>query len=249
MIVGVSPDLPHTAHLPATREWPLRIWRRLGRWFISSWWRPQVHGADLVPRNGPVILAANHIGILDGPVLVALTRRLTFAMAKQELFAHRFGWLLAHVGQIPIDRQSTDTLAIRRSVQVLRADKVLAVFPEGVRAAGEVAWARGGAAYLAMATGAPIVPVALLGTREPGQTRGQLPHRGAPLHVVYGAPFRVPRSDWPRRKADVARLTEEVRQRLAEHVRAAQEIAGLPLPGPPKPHRPVVSRMSPSGTT
>lgn len=248
MIDGISPDLPHTDQLPANREWSLRAGRMLAAPIIRSWWRVQVHGQEHVPPAGPVILAANHIGVLDGPVLIAMTRRLTFAMVKQEVFANRVGGLLAHFGQISIDRRSVDTLAISRSVQVLRAGKVLAVFPEGVRATGEVGWAKGGAAYLAMVSGAPIVPVALLGTRQPGQTRSQLPRRGAPIHVVYGAPFQLPRSGWPRRRALVAELTEQVRRRLADHVRAAQVETGLPLPGPPKPH-PVAARLSPTRTT
>jgi len=246
VIVGVSPDLPHTDHLPASSEWSLRMARAVTARVIRSWWRVQVHGQHHVPPSGPVILAANHIGVLDGPVLVAVTSRLTFAMAKHELFASRLGGVLAHLGQIPVNRRQVDTQAISRSVQVLRADKVLAVFPEGVRAGGEVAWARGGAAYLALVTGAPIVPVAILGTREPGQTRSQLPRRGGPIHVVYGPPFPVPRSDWPRRRAVVAKLSEQVRRRLAEHVRTAQVETGLPLPGPPKP---LVPRLSPTRTT
>ena len=121
---------------------------------------------------------------------------------------------------------------------MLRAGKVLAVFPEGVRSGGEVAWAKGGAAYLAMVSGAPIVPVAILGTREPGQTKNQLPRLRGPIHLVYGEPFTVPRSPWPRRKAVVQKWTEVVRERLADHVVAAQALTGLPLPGPPKikPH-------------
>jgi len=235
VIPGVSPDLPHTADLPAIRGWSLRVARSLTRSALRSWWRISVHGREHVPRRGPVILAANHLGILDGPVLVAMTRRLTFAMIKHEMFSSRVsGRLLAHFGQISINRRQVDTRAISRSVQVLRADKVLAVFPEGIRAAGEVAWAKGGAAYLALVTGAPIVPVAILGTREPGQTRSQVPHRGAPIHVVYGTPMQVSRMDWPRRRAAVAELTEQVRQRLAQHVVEAQTLTGLPLPGPPK---------------
>ena len=160
-----------------------------------------MHGSEHVPTTGPVILAANHIALLDGPVLVALTRRLTFAMAKHELFVGFGGRILAQVGQISLNRQELDLKAIRRAVQVLRADKVLAVFPEGVRTGGEVAWAKGGAAYLAMVSGAPVVPVAILGTREPGQTRSQLPRRRSPIHLVYGEPIAVPQSPWPRRKS------------------------------------------------
>jgi 1-acyl-sn-glycerol-3-phosphate acyltransferase len=181
-----------------------------------------------------VILAANHIGLLDGPAVVAFTRRLTFAMVKREAFSGPVGRFLTHVGQISLNRREIDPQAIRRAIQVLRAGKVLGVFPEGVRGSGEVASAKGGAAYLAMVSGAPIVPVAILGTREPGQSKSQLPRSRRPIHVVYGEPFTVPRSSWPRRKSVVAQWTEVVRERLAAHVVAAQALTGLPLPGPPK---------------
>jgi 1-acyl-sn-glycerol-3-phosphate acyltransferase len=208
--------------------------RPLVRLGLRLGWRVKVHGAQQVPSSGPVILAANHIGLLDGPALVALTSRLTFAMVKREAFTGPVGRFLVHIGQISLNRRDIDPQAIRRAVQVLRAGKVLAVFPEGVRGGGEVAWAKGGAAYLAMVSGAPIVPVAILGTREPGQFKNQIPHLRRPIHLVYGEPFTVPRSSWPRRKAAVAKWTEVVRERLADHVVAAQALTGLPLPGPPK---------------
>ena len=235
MIEGVSPDLPHIGHLPPGREGFLRIVKPVARAILRAHWKISVHGAEHVPRTGPVILAANHLALLDGPILVAMTRRLTFAMAKQELFVGIGGRLLAQVGQISLDRHRIDMHAMRRAVQVLRSDKVLAVFPEGVRVGGDVAWARGGAAYLALVSGAPVVPVAILGTREPGQTKSQLPRRRGPIHITYGPPIAVAAKPWPRRKAEVAALTEVLRRQLAEHVVAAQALTGLPLPGPPVP--------------
>jgi 1-acyl-sn-glycerol-3-phosphate acyltransferase len=243
VIEGVSPDLPHTDQLPAPKEWVLRLTRPLVRAWLGLGWRVKVHGAQHVPRSGPVILATNHIGLLDGPALVAFTRRLTFAMVKREAFTGAVGQVLIHVGQISLNRREIDPQAIRRAVQVLRAGKVLAVFPEGVRSGGEVAWAKGGAAYLAMVSGAPIVPVAVLGTREPGQHKNQVPRWRRPIHLVYGEPFTVPRSPWPRRKSTVAKWTEVIRERLADHVVAAQALTGLPLPGPPKAR---IRRLDPS---
>jgi 1-acyl-sn-glycerol-3-phosphate acyltransferase len=234
VIQGVSPDLPHTDRLPVPEEWGLRLFKPVLRLVLRLGWRVKVHGAQHVPKSGPVILAANHIGLLDGPALVALTRRLTFAMVKHEAFSGAVGRFLIHGGQISLNRREIDPQAIRRAVQVLRAGKVLAMFPEGVRSGGEVAWAKGGAAYLAMVSGAPIVPVAILGTREPGQHKDQVPRLRRPIHLLYGEPFTVPRSSWPRRKVTVAKWTEVVRERLADHVVAAQALTGLPLPGPPK---------------
>ena len=235
MSAGVSLDLPHLEQLPREQGWGLRVARRVVRLVLRGWWRVRVHGREQVPPTGPVILAANHLGLLDGPALVAVTRRLTFAMAKNELFTGWGGRLLTYVGQIPVNRRATDRRAIDQALQVLRAGDVLAVFPEGRRTGGDVATARGGAAYLALVTGAPVVPVAILGTREPGQSTDQLPRRGGPVHIVYGPPLQLPQVPWPRRKALVAEWREEVRRHLADHVVAAQALTGLPLPGPPKP--------------
>jgi 1-acyl-sn-glycerol-3-phosphate acyltransferase len=237
MITGVSHDLPHLDELPPIRQWSLWIAKRPVAWLLRLLWRVKVHGAEHVPPDGPVILAANHIGILDGPLLVSLSRRMCFALAKHELFTGVGGRIFDHVGQISVNRRQIDRRAISRSIQVLRSDKILAVFPEGGRGAGEVTVAKGGAAYLALVTGATIVPVAILGTREAGQTTNQLPHRRRPIHVVYGQPIPVAKVAWPRRKEQVAELTEQLRRDLAEHVIAAQARTGLPLPGPPKPKR------------
>lgn len=235
MTLGISPDIPKLDELPPIRQWSLRIVRRPVAVLMRLLWRVRVHGEEHVPARGGVILAANHIGILDGPVLVATSRRLCFALAKQDLFTGVSGAIFTHVGQISVTRRITDKRAISRSIQVLRAGKVLAVFPEGVRGAGEMTHAKGGAAYLALVTGAPVVPVAILGTREAGQSTAQMPRRRGPIHVVYGEPIQVAQTAWPRQRAVVAELTEQLRRQVGEHVVRAQELTGLPLPGPPKP--------------
>ena len=166
MIQGVSPDLPHTDRLPVPREWGLRLAAPLVRIVMRLSWRVTVHGAQHVPSSGPVILAANHIGLLDGPALVALTRRLTFAMVKREAFSGPVGQFLTHVGQISLNRREIDPQAIRRAIQVLRAGKVLGVFPEGVRGSGEVASGEGRCGLLGDGLGGADCP-----GRNPGHPR------------------------------------------------------------------------------
>ena len=70
MIAGVSPDLPHTHHLRMGKEWGLRVVRPIAALILRGYWRVRVHGSEHVPTTGPVILAANHIAMLDGPVVV-----------------------------------------------------------------------------------------------------------------------------------------------------------------------------------
>lgn len=240
---GVGADLPRISGLPANKTLVLRSFRRLGAWAFRRQWRIEMHGYDNVPATGPVILAANHIGVIDGPLVVAMTRRLTFALAKTELFEGAVGAGLRAIGQIPIARHHTDTHAIRRAVKVLQSGYCMAVFPEGVRQTGDMRRIRGGAIYLAMLTGAPIVPVALLGTREPGQSISDLPPHGATMHLVYGPPIHIDKTPWPRRKADVAERTEWVRVQLKAHVEYAQRLTGMPLPGEPGP-RPALMQAS-----
>lgn len=226
-------DLPHLHSLPANRTAVLRSVRGAGAWMFRRQWRISRHGEHHLPTTGPAVLAANHLGVLDGPLLVAMTRRTTFALAKSSLFTGRVGKGLEAVGQIPVRQDELDTLALRRAIKVLREGHLLGVFPEGSRNTGEMAKIFGGAIYLAMATGAPIVPVALLGTREPGQTVSEVPRRGAAIHIVYGEPIAIDRTPWPRRRPEVAERTEYVRRRLAAHVAWAEGYTGMALPGVP----------------
>ncbi|MDO5499711.1 MAG: lysophospholipid acyltransferase family protein [Propionibacteriaceae bacterium] len=221
--------------LPTTRLGLLRSMRGTAAWLARRQWKIRTHGLQHLPVSGPAILAANHLGVLDGPLLVAMAPRPTFALAKSELFEGQVGRLLEAAGQIPIQQRAIDTRALRRAVKILDEGHLLGIFPEGSRDIGDMARIRGGAVYLAMLTGAPIVPVALLGTREPGQTVKDVPRRGATIHIVYGEPIAIDRTPWPRRQQVVAARTEDVRRRLAAHVARAVVLTGMALPGVPAP--------------
>ena len=81
---------------------------------------------------------------------------------------------------------------MKTCLRVLEDDGVIGIFPEGSRGAGELELFKGGAAYLALVSGAPVVPVSLFGTREPGQDSHSRPARGAPpVEIVFGEPWRV----------------------------------------------------------
>lgn len=227
--------LPRTDHVAAPSDALLAPLLGPARAMLRSTWRVQVHGAGHVPATGPVILAANHIATMDGPLAVLTSpRRPTFALAKSELFVGALGEVLARSGQIPIRRDVTvDRTAVDRCIRVLRGGQALVIFPEGMRDTGEFRWIRSGAAYLAMVTGAPVVPVAMLGTRQAGDSPRSTPRPGSSMHVVFGAPLHLPWVDWPRRQADVREASERLRVELAAHVRHAEALTGMPLPGVP----------------
>jgi 1-acyl-sn-glycerol-3-phosphate acyltransferase len=195
-------------------------------------WRVHVAGADRVPSHGPVLLASNHTGFLDGLVLAAVSPRPVHVLADADLFAPPLERLLRGTGQIPMAHRAADRAALRTASDILRGGGVVGIFPEAERGAGDVAHAGPTAAYLAARTGALLVPVAILGTRPSGAGRDALPKLRARIEVVIGAPVDVRVAGDPRRRSVVARSGERIRQLLADHVRDAGQQTGLDLPGP-----------------
>jgi len=220
----------HDAVHPSHRL--LRLLRPAGRAWFARRYDVRLYGEEQVPRRGPFILAANHIGLLDGPLLAAFAPRPVHALTKKEMFEGRTGVALRVFGQIPLSRHEVDVAAIKDCLKVLRDGGVVGVFPEGRRGSGEMRQAHGGAAYLALVTGAPVVPVAVFGTREPDGDADSVPGRGARFDVAYGSPVYWERTPWPRRQAAVRQATEQLRNRLRQHVVDARGITGRELPGP-----------------
>ena len=148
----------------------------------------EVRGGELVPAEGPLVVVSNHVSVLDPFVLGAAIPRTLHFVAKEELWRSApVGRLLDAAGAIPVARGRGDVSAMGRARDALEQGEAVALFPEGgVRREGP--WLRG-AARLALATGAPILPVRLLGTAEaiaPG--RVGLPRVG----VLIGHPIPVP---------------------------------------------------------
>lgn len=210
----------------------LRSLLPLGRRLARRRWDVHVTSPEHVPAAGPVILAANHLGWLDGPLLVSTAPRPSHALVKREVFVGRTGRLLRYVQQIPLHRELIDTGAARTALRVLRSGQVLVIFPESVRGAGTVERTKPGAAWLALVTGAPIVPVALFGTRLPGAGPDDLPPPGTRLDVVYGEPLHTAPQPWPRDAGTIEDAEVRVREHLASHVARASSALGLQLPGP-----------------
>lgn len=134
---------------------------------VRAYFRVEVVGRHRVPRRGPVILCANHRSYWDPPLVGWSLRRPARYLAKAELFrVPLFRSLIASLGAIPVRRGAVDLAGLRRAVEVLRTGEVLVVFPEGTRNRSGNAPLAGhpGAAYLAVLTGAPIVPVAITGS-------------------------------------------------------------------------------------
>ena len=190
------------------------------------------HGTANVPADGPVIVAANHIGVADGPLLTLFGPRPVHALTKQEMFAGRLGTFLRVGGQVRLDRSSADVRAVKTCLRVLADGHAVGVFPEDGRGAGDLGRFHRGAAYLALVSGAPVVPLTFLGTRAPGAGINALPPRGGRVDMVYGAPYRTGPAPWPRTKRQVELTTLDLRVHMLVALSAARTLTGRDLPGP-----------------
>lgn len=147
-------------------------------------------GEENIPKPGAVIFAPNHVSNLDPPAVACGTnkRQLTF-MAKEELFKGLFGRIIASVGAYKVRRGESDTESIRRTLGLLDAGRAVLVFPEGTRGdTKRMGPINRGVAMLAKRSGAPVLPVGVIGTHivMPKGQKGLKRHR---ILVVYGEPF------------------------------------------------------------
>jgi 1-acyl-sn-glycerol-3-phosphate acyltransferase len=158
---------------------------------MRFWFRMRVEGAENVPAQGPVILAANHRSNVD-PVLVAsaLRRPVSF-MAKSELFVGPLGSILHMIDQFPVRRGSIDRSALRHSSAVVADGGILGLFPEGRRGDGSFSTIQEGLAYIVLREPCPVVPVAIFGTERVRHRFGWLP-LASPVRIVVGKPVTSP---------------------------------------------------------
>jgi 1-acyl-sn-glycerol-3-phosphate acyltransferase len=186
--------------------------------------RVQLEGdAAAIPRDGPVILAANHNSNAD-PVIVGawltprLGRRIHW-LGKREMFDWPIvGWVARNGGVVPVDRGAADVEAFRLAERVLDAGQVLMVFPEGTRSpTAELQTPKDGLAMLALRTNATIVPIGVSDTDKVWPKGSFLPHPGGHVTMRIGDPFRLAEvlpADLSRKAAKTA-ATDLIMRRIA----------------------------------
>jgi 1-acyl-sn-glycerol-3-phosphate acyltransferase len=192
------------------------------RWAIRHMYRLDIRGAERIPSTGAVILAANHESLADPWVLPLCTPRAVRYMAKAELWRFRpAGWLLDQLGVFPVARGVGDRGAIGRAAQLLDEGELLGIFPQGTCLPfPDRHWYRG-AAKLAIATGATIVPVCLVGTERamrPGKFKIGFPR----VRILVGEPIAVEKG-----KPNLA-LAKELTDRVEATVEELREPYGPP---------------------
>lgn len=233
MTSDIVPDGDETAEVP-DEDAPARrmgLTYALGRAVIAPLarivYRPRVEGKTNVPRTGPVIFASNHLSFIDSVAIPVAAPRPVHFLAKSSYFdtpASR--WFFTAIGAIPVQRGAGQAALDALDQQRLLLDdgKAVALYPEGTRSTdGRLYKGRTGVAFLALQTGAPVVPVGLIGTdlvMPVGAKRPSLTHRvtvrfGEPIDLSHHGPATSGRA---RRVA-----TDEIMSAI--HALSGQELA------------------------
>ncbi|NMI57306.1 1-acyl-sn-glycerol-3-phosphate acyltransferase [Streptomyces sp. RLA2-12] len=192
-------------------------------------WKPRVLGAWKVPATGPAILAVNHSHAIDGPMVMGVAPRPTHFLIKKEAFIGPLDPFLLAIGQVKVDRATTDRTAITDALGVLSSGGVLGIFPEGTRGEGDFASLRAGLAYFAVRSGAPIVPVAVLGSSEKNSRLTKaLPPLRSRVDVIFGDPFEAGDGSGRRTRKALDEATARIQKQLSAHLDHARRLTGRP---------------------
>jgi 1-acyl-sn-glycerol-3-phosphate acyltransferase len=166
--------------------------------FLRFIWRPWTEGLENVPESSPAILASNHLSFSDSFFMPVMVHRKVTFLAKAEYFTtpgikgRLSKVLMTAVGMVPIDRTGADasSAALRTGVRVLEGGALLGIYPEGTRSPdGRLYRGKTGVARLALETGIPVIPVAMIGTDLIQPTGRRLPRLRPRPGVRFGKPL------------------------------------------------------------
>jgi 1-acyl-sn-glycerol-3-phosphate acyltransferase len=223
---GAAPARAHRgAESRAYRDIPHRILKPSVRAVLNNLvMRIRLEGVDNVPPHEPLIFAGNHSSWLDGPLVVIESPRTVRCLTKSEMYRNRLiGRLLLISGQIPIDRDRADRVALHTALDELSRGGAIGVFPEGRRGQGDMASVQHGIAYLAIHGRCRVLPVACLNTGQALPKGARWPKRSVGVRVVFGKPFEVEIPANPRSRKALAAAAEEIRVHLAAHLDEARD--------------------------
>lgn len=196
----------------------LAVLRFLIRVLLNLIARIEIRGRENAPLTGGMILAANHIGILDIVMVYYAIDRADLFIPVAEKW-EKIGWIRwlgKHLNFVFVDRYNPDLKAIRKMIALMEAGNCLIIAPEGTRSrAGSLLEGRPGVAYLAARSGFPVVPVAITGTEDKAVLGNLKRLRKSAITLTGGKPFTIPPLPRENRDAALKHATDEIMCQIA----------------------------------
>lgn len=236
-----APDAPDSAAVGGAADAPAPVAQTgltyfVGRYVVAplarAVYRPRIEGAAHVPRKGPVIFASNHLSFIDSFAIPLAAPRTVHFLAKSSYFEGKGlgGWIsrefFTALGATPVERGAGQAAldALDQQKRLLEAGKAIALYPEGTRSLdGRLYRGRTGVAFLALQTGALVVPVGLIGTNEAMPVGNRFPKLRRRISVRFGEPLDLSHHG-PANSGRARRLaTDEIM--AAIHALSGQELA------------------------
>jgi len=195
--------------------------------------RLEPRGREHVPMTGPVLLAANHVSVLDPPLVGGAVPRELHFMAKEELFRiPLFGRLIGALNAHPVKRDGSDGRALKAAIRLLAEGHAMLVFPEGTRGMeGRLGEGKAGAGMLAVLSGAPVVPVFISGSAQ-ALPPGQAVPRRAKVRVTFGPALHFKGKGEGDRKDRYREASAEIMRAIAQLRDTGGGRVGVSTPGP-----------------
>lgn len=201
---GGLPEKPVTTYRrpDLTRLPRLTIWRRIFRWFmkgltslaVTLFTHCQVNGMSNFPLYGPALIVTNHLGDADPVLAAALFPSQVEGFAKIDLVRDYppIGWVMDMYGVIWVHRGQPDRRALRAGLQALKEGRIVAIAPEGRESlSGSLEPGMDGAAFLALKTGVPVVPLVFIGTENSRIFGGMKRMQRSSVSIRVGPAFRL----------------------------------------------------------
>ncbi len=184
--------------------------------------RLEAHGTEHVPMTGPLLLASNHVSVLDPPLVGGAAPRELHFMAKEELFrVPLLGRLIAGLNARPVKRDGSDSRALKVAIRLLAEGHALLVFPEGTRGVeGRFGEGKPGTGMLAVMSGAPVVPVLVSGSGR-ALPAGRAVPRPVKVRVTFGPPLHFKGKADGDRKERYREVSAEIMRAIAQLSRVA----------------------------
>jgi len=162
----------------------------VARVLFRGFYRWRIEGVENVPLGGAVILAANHVSYVDPPLIGAALFRPIYFLARSTLFSNPLmGWLIRTLHALPVDRDGGAGAGLKAVLDLLKQGDGIILFPEGTRSVdGSIQRARAGIGLTVIKSGAPVVPVRLVGVHETWPRHQKFPKPG-PIVILFGKPL------------------------------------------------------------